>query len=144
MQPEYIIIHHSLTKDSGTVSWQAIRRYHKNELGWRDIGYHFGIEDVNGEYEVLVGRNLNDTGAHCKEQGMNNKSVGICFVGNFDEGKPDNKLWDKGVNLVKGLSDILHISPSKIFGHRYFAGYKSCPGNLFDIDKFKYEVSVIK
>jgi len=140
MQPEYIIIHHSLTKDSSTVSWQAIRNYHMNTLGWRDIGYHFGIELVNFEYEIFAGRMINEVGAHCKEQGMNKKSLGICFVGNFDIHAPNNVLLGKGLKLVRGLCDVLSISIDRVKGHHDYASYKSCPGKMFDVNKFRNEL----
>jgi hypothetical protein len=130
----YIMLHHSLTKDGATVSWQAIRKYHKETMGWKDIGYHFGIEFINDQYEILVGRPLDQPGAHCV--GMNEKAIGICFVGNFDETPVPFKQWNKGVIFVASLCKILDIQPQFIFGHRDYAP-KSCPGKFFNIEKFK-------
>ena len=135
MIKKYIILHHSLTKDSGTVSWNAIRRYHTVDLGWRDIGYHFGIELVGKQYEILTGRMLNETGAHCKEDRMNYKSVGICFVGNYDIATVPTKMRRLGVRFVASLCDVLRISTDCIYPHSLLAN-KTCPGKLFDFDGF--------
>jgi len=138
--PKNIILHHSLTKDSETVSWSAIRFYHMHDLGWIDIGYHFGIELIGSKYEIITGRLLTQEGAHCSQDGMNRKSVGICFVGNFDIAEPPKPQWDLGLRLVSSLMDILDIPREKVYGHRNFAHYKTCPGKLFDLDKFRGEL----
>jgi N-acetylmuramoyl-L-alanine amidase len=140
MNPTKIILHHSATKDSGTVSWNAIRRYHINECKWGDIGYHFGIEYVEdagapaGSYEILVGRTLDQVGAHTS--GHNSDSVGICFIGNFDLLPPPMRQFEAGVKLVRWLCAQYGIEKSEIYGHRQFSP-KTCPGLYFDIEIFK-------
>ncbi|MBW1666861.1 MAG: N-acetylmuramoyl-L-alanine amidase [Deltaproteobacteria bacterium] len=137
MRPEYIIIHHSLTKDGATVSWGAIRRYHTQTLGWRDIGYHFGIELVGEHYEILMGRLPNEVGAHCKERGMNRMSLGVCCVGNFDLRRPPDAQWEACLRLTRFLMDSYNIAADHVLGHRELATYKSCPGRLWDMSRFR-------
>ncbi len=136
MKPEFIIIHHSLTKDSETVSWNAIRRYHVQKLKMINIGYPFGIELVNDNYEIFMGRMMNETGAHCRQNRMNHCSLGICFIGNFDNELPPEEQWNLGLKLISSLMDIFKISKDKVLGHNYFAKYKTCPGKKFNVPKF--------
>lgn len=137
MTPEYIILHHSLTTDGATVSWAAIRRYHVQTLGWRKIGYHFGIELIGDRYEILTGRLMTETGAHCRENMMNSRSLGVCIVGNFDIAPPEMEQWQTAVELVRSLCAVFSIPAKNVLGHTELAPYKSCPGVLFDLDAFR-------
>ena len=138
-KPEWIILHHSFTTDQKTVDWQAIRRYHIS-LGWRDVGYHYGIELINDIPEILVGRYEYEPGAHCKQQSMNTKSLGVMICGNFDLAPPPQAVWIKAVEFVRFLKWKYDIPLSNIQGHNYFASYKTCPGSKFDVGKFKAEL----
>ena len=98
------------------------------------------IELVDDHYEILMGRMPDQTGAHCTQEGMNSKSLGICFIGNFDLTPPENDQWNLGIKLVKYLIYIYKIPIEKVKGHREFASYKTCPGIMFDLDKFRGEL----
>jgi N-acetylmuramoyl-L-alanine amidase len=135
MKPTHIVIHHSLTADSQTVSWDAIRKYHLAQ-GWVAIGYHYGLELIGDHYEILKGRMDDDVGAHCKEQNMNARSIGICCVGNFDLVAPPLAQADMLVELVAFLMRQYQISVSNVKRHSDYATYKSCPGALFSWEEF--------
>ena len=109
------------------------------EPPWNDIGYHFGIELINDQYEVLIGRNLDQQGAHCLI--MNQKALGICFVGNFDEAAPPQEQWQKGIELVRSLIYLLNIPRVYVVGHRDYAPDRTCPGKLFDLEKFRKDLA---
>lgn len=132
MTPRYIILHHSLTEDGKTVSWNAIRQYHLKK-GWSDIGYHYGIELVGNHYEVLVGRLQTEIGAHCR--GMNGASLGICFVGNFDIEEPPLEQLNVGRRLIRSLMEVFGISNERVKGHCEYS-QKSCPGKKFPLGEF--------
>lgn len=132
---DYIMIHHSLTKDQQVVDWKAIRKYHIEVRGWRDIGYNYGVEKVNGTYQVMLGRDLNIPGAHCKEENMNRRAIGVCVVGNYDKRSPCFKLLDfLACAVVLPLMRKFYVSVGNIIKHNDYANYKTCPGIVFDMD----------
>ncbi len=145
MKPEKMIIHHSATADSGTLSWPAIRYYHVETNGWSAVGYHFGIEwnmsAGGGSYEMLVGRPLFHSGAHTA--GMNTKSIGVCFVGDYDAREPPVAMLEYAAprlaHVCRALS--IPIKPYTIRGHRDYAN-KTCPGNKFDIERLIWQMLV--
>jgi len=136
MKPNSIIIHHSLTEDGRTVSWDAIRWYHVHTNGWTAIGYQLGIELIGNTYEILMGRMLDQVGAHCKEGGMNNCSIGICVVGNFDKAPVPSAQLDKLIELTRSLMRIFKIPVENVKRHSDYAPYKSCPGTQFQWGQF--------
>ena len=136
--PKKIILHHSLTKDSKTVSWVAIKKYHTEYLSWDDIGYHYGIELTHSFYRVYEGRDYRKQGAHV--YGHNKDSLGVCVVGNFDLEKPSQFVWDFTLNLIRKLMFMHDIEKKDIYGHRDFSSRKTCPGKYFDINKFKEDI----
>jgi len=132
--PKMIILHHSATKDSGTVSWPAIRRYHI-EQGWGDIGYHAGIELVGDDYEVMLGRPEELAGAHTK--GKNSVSLGFCFVGDYDRQPPDPRMLEIAVDRVLlPWCRKYRLTADDIRAHYEFAN-KTCPGSSFPVEQVR-------
>jgi N-acetyl-anhydromuramyl-L-alanine amidase AmpD len=79
-------------------------------------------------------------GAHCKQAGMNRNSIGVCFVGNFDEVPPPPEAWEAGLKVVAYFCKRYGIPIENIIAHRDYATYKTCPGKLFDMAKFKMDL----
>jgi len=129
-KPEVIIIHHSATKDGTAKDFNAIKNYHKNTLGWRDIGYNWIIEKVNGKAAVIKGRSESISGAHTK--GMNDKSIGICVVGNYDKDNVPSDLYAELVELIADIRSRHGDLPLK--KHSDYAN-KTCPGLNFPFEQ---------
>jgi hypothetical protein len=139
MKKAHIVIHHSLTADGPELlSVGAIRSYHVGQLGWRDIGYHLLIERARGRPEAILGRPWDESGAHTSQDHMNDIGLGVCIVGNYDKGPPDDKLLRFAARHVAGAANALGFDPGPQTIHRHsdFASYKTCPGLLFPWEKF--------
>ncbi|MFH1732516.1 MAG: peptidoglycan recognition family protein [Planctomycetota bacterium] len=136
----HIVLHHS---DGAVGDAAMIDRYHRRTKRWKNgLGYDFVIGNGtrSGDGEIEVGhrwrRQLN--GAHCKAGGMNEKAIGICFVGDFETSPgPSAAQLLAGITLVRHLAAKFSIPPANILGHGQVEGADTlCPGKHFPIKLF--------
>jgi hypothetical protein len=131
----HVILHHSATPDTAGLETDGFRKYHVDARGWRDIAYHAVCELAGDDYEVLCGRPLNWSGAHCP--GMNQVALGFCFAGNYEVDIPPDRQLIVGAKHVAGwldafgIDDIFNVKPHHEFRQT------SCPGRFFDLNDFR-------
>lgn len=106
---------------------EEIRRWHVEDNGWSDIGYHFLI-DRNGK--VATGRPIERDGAHVR--GRNKGTIGICLFGGHGSSETDafadNFTPEQDKALRKLLGDLQKkYGFTRISGHNEWAA-KACPG----------------
>ena len=135
--PNKIIIHHSASVDGRTHNVGQIRRYHMVNRGWRNIGYHYMIELVEYDYEIMIGRFEHENGAHCP--GQNKQSIGICLVGNFEKLTVPQRQWEPAKSLVRQLLNNHSLKANDVYRHSDFKN-TACPGKNFDIEQFRAEL----
>ena len=136
--PDKVITHHSATKDGIVLkNFTAIKNNHINVKGWKDIGYHLVIEYVNGKLECLQGRNFDEEGAHCL--GQNDKSIGVCCVGNFDVDVPSQELYEFFASVY--MSKIYpKYGKLPLKRHNEFSN-TNCPGKNFNLEKVEFLIN---
>lgn len=120
-----IIVHCTGTIPSESTTVEAVRKYHMEHNGWKDIGYHYLIY-LDGS--IHAGRPIDVKGAHCKNH--NEGTVGICYVGGM---VAKNKAGDTRTSMQKiALRNLIHAlkicfpTIKKVSGHRDY-GNKDCP-----------------
>ncbi len=133
----YIVIHHSYT----TVGNAAIfDRYHRRRRMENGLAYHFVIGNGNGsgDGEIEVGGRWKKQlhGGHVRSNRMNEISIGICLVGNFELTYPTKRQMDSLALLVKHLMDEYDIPKRRVVGH-HDVNHTKCPGKNFPLQSFK-------
>lgn len=118
---EFIIFHHC----AGNLTAKQVHEEHLRK-GWAGIGYHFYI-DKDGT--VHKGRDIGTVGAHTI--GLNDKSIAICFQGNFENEYPTEKQYTSAIALVIEISKKYGELTCKC--HRDFNA-TACPGKFFNLD----------
>ena len=125
---ELIVIHCAATKASMDIGASEIKKWHVDDNGWDDIGYHYIIKRGG---LVEVGRPEAFQGAHAPS--VNSKSVAICLVGGMaDDGGAENNFTLQQFLSLKDLIKRLIASNSnikEIVGHCDIQDNKpNCPG----------------
>ena len=108
-QIDKIIVHCSATREGENFEVSEIRKWHVEGRGWSDIGYHFYI-DINGK--IWKGRNIDRTGAHCKNHNRN--SIGVCYCGGVEaDGKTpkDTRTEAHTESLLHVLKTLIAMFP---------------------------------
>ena len=131
-----IIVHCADTPEGRDDRAADIKRWHTEERGWSDIGYHY-VVDLDGTIEP--GRPVEKAGAHCT--GHNADSIGVCYIGGCDKKMQpkDTRTDAQKASLLLLLKYLVAKYPGvTIYGHRDFAN-KSCPS--FDAKKEYEEIT---
>ena len=111
-----------------------VKRWHVEDNGWSDIGYHFLI-DRDGA--VATGRPIERTGAHVK--GHNTGTIGVSLFGGHGSAETDafsdhfTEAQDAALRELLADLDSTYGPGLKISGHNEYAA-KACPG--FNVAKW--------
>jgi len=141
-----IVLHHSATEPKayeGDLDGQAMvdiicSNHHRN---WSKrfpnykCDYHYLIGPTG---KVFEGQPLEQVGFHCGNYEKNRRSIGICFLGNFEKIKMPMEQFNTGVKLIKDLLKRFNIPVENIELHRDIAP-TLCPGKHFPFDKMLKE-----
>lgn len=121
-----VVVHCSATPPRMDIGREQIRKWHVEERGFSDVGYHWIIRR-NGTIEA--GRPPWAVGAHAR--GHNHESLGVCLVGGTDEqGTPEFNFTRAQMEALQNLLTGLTIAyPSvAVLGHRDLPEvHKACP-----------------
>ncbi|KJS87732.1 MAG: hypothetical protein JM58_03460 [Peptococcaceae bacterium BICA1-8] len=136
-----IVIHHSASPRGfwqgdkwQPIDSEVVRRWHVQERGWSDIGYHYL---VLADGSIELGRPLDKIGAYAQAGRRNFTAIGICLVGNFQYDTTSPEQLSAAVKLVKKLRQEYNIQTGKIELHNQVPGSSTlCPGRFFPKEVF--------
>jgi LysM repeat protein len=142
---QYIVVHHSGTR-MGTV--KGMDRYHREQRHMENgLAYHFVIGNGNGmsDGEVAVGHRWLEQldGGHLRSEELNQISVGICLVGDFERDDPTARQMENLKALTRYLLGRCKLGGLSLRTHQQINPiYTRCPGRNFPTKTFLSEFRV--
>lgn len=127
-----IVIHCTAAPEGSGQTLEGVRDFHVRVRKYKDIGYHFLIED---DGQIRAGRPLWMNGAHAR--GWNERSVGVAYTGG---GFPKdghglisgpNEAQSEALKTLVAALKLVFQDIDKVLGHRDTGSIKDCPS--FDV-----------
>ena len=116
---KYIVAHCTATPQNTTV--ESIKNYWKNNLKWKNVGYHYLI-DKDGEVHQLSDESQPTNGV----KGFNQVSIHVSYIGGQ---KVDDRTDLQKASMLGLMKHLRDKYPNAIIqGHRDFPNVaKACP-----------------
>jgi hypothetical protein len=142
---QFIVVHNSGTRQGNA---RAFDYYHRNVRRMRNgLAYHFvignGTSSGNGQIEVGDRWRRQINGGHVHSDYLNNISLGICLVGDFNRDQPTRAQLESCEELIRylrercgkvGMRSIL-VRPHREMNPPRWA--TDCPGDDFPYSWFR-------
>lgn len=127
--PYRMTLHHTAmqrvqTLQEGFDEMQFIQDFHMNTRGWKDIAYHYCVDDSGRIYEGVPDSIV---GTHVA--GANTGNIGVAMLGYFGTESPPSLMIQALIDLYSYLASYYQINPDSLLGHREYNSTTSCPGN---------------
>lgn len=137
---KHIILHHSATAGGNA---EIFDRFHRERRRMENgLAYHFiignGTDSTDGQIEVGPRWTRQLNGGHVRSLALNDNSVGICLVGDFERTRPTDKQVAASLELVGYLQRTLLAGTPRVLVHRELKGeHTLCPGRHFPTGRFR-------
>ena len=143
---KYIVLHHSATdyqanaedktgKQIGRTICDRAQEQYKKDYPDYICDYHFIIGHGG---DTFKGQPVEQPSWHCTNYQVNLVSVGICFLGNFENIQMPTAQFEAGVKLVRALMKQYNIPLINVLRHKdvvsditHSANSTECPGKNF-------------
>ena len=142
--PRYVIVHDiscqvpsaaELRLDNEKYQTNLLRTREFTEQMEPDVNYHFVVEKIKNEYEILLGRPF---AVHCNYEDIINPynfAFHVCVMGHYDYDIPERRMYQKMCYAIFApIMRMYKIPPQRIFLHSEISTDKKlkCPGTFFD------------
>ncbi len=138
-----IVIHHS-GEPAGDL--ESINRLHLS-LGLKGLGYHFLIGNGNGlgDGVIHMGYRWDQQlpGAHVAGPSgnlHNQRSIGICLIGNGDRRPFTDAQIAQLINLIQRLQSEMKIPADQVYLHRDLSENTASPGRFFSVAQLQEQL----